>query len=253
MLSLQGEYKFTEEHKFRGRMNQHSRAEWVKWIGMKLTPLDWQRLEDSPFGPVLKMVRRVKCSAQLMHALLFNQVQTFKKSETWYRVRGKYARFSMKEFTLITGLKCSPPNPADMVDDKKAVKDFFGGRHTVKVSELCTLFLMEQGESSYKMKLAHLMVVEGVILGTDKNRHVRPWVVKLLEDMDKFYDFPWGWVAYKETHKSLNRSMSRRLKTKRKDCTDRAAYGMCGIVLAFQVLPFFYVPIPLVFTLWLRY
>ncbi len=253
MLSLQGEYKFAEVHKFRGRMNQNSRASWVNWIGKELTPMDWERVSDGPFGPVLKMVRRVNCSAQLMHALLFNQVQTLKERETWYKVRGKYARFSMKEFALITGLNCRRPNPADMVDDKKAVEALFSGREAVKVSELLTLFLTAQRESSYKMKVALLMVVEGVILGTDKNRHVRPWVVKLLEDMDKFYDFPWGWVSYEETHKSLSRSMARRMETKTTDCTNRAAYQMGGIVLAFQVLALLYVPIPLVFTMRLRY
>ena len=136
----------------------------MNWIGKELTPMDWERVSDGPFGPVLKMVRRVNCSAQLMHALLFNQVQTFKERETWYKVRGKYARFSMKEFALITGLNCSRPNPADMVDDKKAVEALFNGRETVRVSELLTLFLTAQRESSYKMKVALLMVVEGVIL-----------------------------------------------------------------------------------------
>ena len=171
--------------KFRGRLSLNSRVKWVEEIELSLTPGDWQRIQEGPFGSVLSMIRRVQGSGQLIHAMMFNRVHTTKKYETWYRVRGQVARFSLTEFALISGLNCGTLPPAySSKPNKNVVSDFFEGKEKVAVGDLYKLFLKAQGQTTYKFKLALLMIVEGVLIGSDKGRFVRPWIVRLLRDMD---------------------------------------------------------------------
>ena len=106
---MQFEYQFHEEDSFYGRININCRQLFIHEIENRLSPTDWRMIEDGIFGNVIKIPKQVSFSSQLVHAVLFRQLKTKKKRETWYGVGEKQIRFSIKEFSLITGLNCGEP------------------------------------------------------------------------------------------------------------------------------------------------
>lgn len=214
-------------------------------IENKLTGSDWRRILASPFGNVMKMLRQVTFSSQTVHTVLFKQLKSKKKWETWYEIGGKVLRFSMKEFALITGLNCGQMPPESVGKKKKkdvqVMEKFFGGPAGPKTSvqDLYERFRDYRLLDNYKLKMALLLIVEGIFLGGDKKRLVKAEHVKLLDNMDKFWDYPWGRVAYKEFHRSLTKSLARRMLTVEKALLlsedARIPYTIQGMPVVFQV------------------
>lgn len=200
----------------------------------------------SPFGNVIKMVRQVTFSSQTVHSVLFRQLKSKKKWETWYEIGGKELRFSIKEFAMITGLNCGPlplqtEGNYNKRRDNQALEKFFGGSagHKSSVQDLYERFKEHRMLDNYRLKLALLLIVEGVFLGGDKKRLVNVAHVRLLEDMDNFWNYPWGRVAYKELHRSLTKSLARRMETvdvaMQISDAKRIPYTIQGMPVVFQV------------------
>ena len=201
-----------------------------------LSPVDWQRIIDCPFGPTVKMVRRQNFSCQLVHYVLFRQVETRKLWETWYDLQGQLLRFSMKEFALVTGLCCHRIQDNELNPDKNAVKELFDVQN-LTLGELESLFMRTQLDSPLKYKMALLLILEGVILGVEKKVRISTGHVKLLADIDRFTKFPWGRVSYIETHQGLSSTVKNRLETVEisRDSSARLGYKLKGLPMAFQV------------------
>ena len=222
-----------------GRININCRISYIRDVENKLSGADWKRIVASPFGNVVKMLRGISFSSQTVHYVLFKQLKSKKKWETWYEIGGKELRFSMKEFALITGLNCgSFPIESSGTTRKKdlqVMEKFFGGPAGPKttVQDLYERFKEYRVLDNYKLKLALLLIVEGIFLGGDKKRLVKVEHVKLLDNMDKFWDYPWGRVAYIELHRSLTKSLARRMLT-----VEKAMFlsNDQGMPVVFQVL-----------------
>ena len=63
--------------------------------------------------------------------------------------------------------------------------------------------------------------------------------MKLVENVDRFLDYPWGRVVYEATHQSLSGVIEQRvvdLKPKANDKDDRYGYVLMGFPYAFQVI-----------------
>ncbi|CAA3005857.1 Hypothetical predicted protein [Olea europaea subsp. europaea] len=77
-------------------------------IDLNLGSLDNEHknmFKASCFGQFVGM-RHIKFSGQLIHQLLNRLVKCDKEDELWLCFRDKLARFSLKEWALITGLNC---------------------------------------------------------------------------------------------------------------------------------------------------
>ena len=184
-------------------------------------------------------MKNLKLSTQLIHHVLFRQLDTKKQFETWYDLGGQPCRFSMEEFRLITGLNCGMPDEEDSKQDKNAVFEFFGVR-SITIANLLNKFLAYREDNVYKMKMALLLILEGVVLGGDKKRKVRPFHVKLTEDLDRFNNFPWGRSAYLDLHQSLASSLDTRMESVQAALAvsdnARAGYTIRGFPMVFQVI-----------------
>ena len=135
--------------------------------------------------------------------MLFRQVDTTKEWETWYDLQGQLLRFSMKEFAIVTGLNCGNYQSHHLDEDKLAVKRIFGVQN-INLAELETKFYQAGKEDPLKLKMAMLLILEGVVLGVEKNVQINTAHIRLLDDIDRFKSFPWGRVSYMKTHKSLD-------------------------------------------------
>ena len=232
------EYVVPEAKHFRARVNQGSRLSMLNNIDDYVDASDWQKLLDSQLGGVVQLAHSVKFSSQMVHYALQRQLASDKEWETWYRIKGKLRRFSLKEFALVTGLRCSQPTASDMEDDEKAIKDFFGNEK-MTVGDLETELknsMLVVRSPQRRFKLVLLYIVEGVLLGEEQRKGLRSWIVRLVENVDRFLAFPWGRVIYAATHVSLNGAVKRReAEIKAEDRKKRNGYGLMGYPLSFQV------------------
>ena len=145
-------------------------------------------------------------------------------------------RFGLKEFKLITGLNCESESVLYRNKNKgyKTAMDKFFGCPSLSIQDLYERFREYRPLDRYKQMMAILLIVEGVLLGGDKKRLVNPKHVKLMENMDVFWQYPWGRVAYMELHNALTTSLSKRMKTaKTSESNRRVPYSLQGMPIVF--------------------
>ncbi|CAE5960419.1 unnamed protein product [Arabidopsis arenosa] len=91
------------------KINQCARYEYIDEVQCILSATEFQRIRDSFLGPVLKATARgLNFSGKLIHCLLARSLTTVKEKELWFHFGGQPMEFSIREFHMVTGLKCSP-------------------------------------------------------------------------------------------------------------------------------------------------
>ncbi|KAL3641324.1 hypothetical protein CASFOL_016292 [Castilleja foliolosa] len=116
-----------------------------------------------------------------MHAMLGQQVnrQGAGVDELLFRVGDQFLRFSKYEYALVTELKFG----------------YAGGRGGIKLNDLVERFA--EGEFAVstddQLKISKVIFVCSVLFGEDNLKKLIPeWLWVLVEDEDKWENFPWG-------------------------------------------------------------
>ena len=90
----------------------------------------------------------------------------------------------------------------------------------------------------FKLKMAYLLILNGVVLGANKTRKIVPFHTNLIQDINRFLAFPWGRSAYLELHDSLANALETRLGTvvrgQPNSGNSKARYNIKGFPMAFQ-------------------
>ena len=68
-------------------------------------------LRRSPFGKLVEIAEKPTFSGRFGRYIISRQLKVRKKHEAWFLFAGKPIRFSLWEFTLVTGLNCGPYPP----------------------------------------------------------------------------------------------------------------------------------------------
>lgn len=212
-----------------GRVSNFSYWKTVDKINQKLTMQQKIMFHDSCFGQFLNLglrTARLQFSGQLIHQLLVREVESANPNEMWFLVGEKTIRFSMQEFCIVTGLKCSPSRKIDTRNVKgvRLLDEVFHGNMDLKISDLETAFLEGSGSDETMVKLAMLYFLESVLLGRDKRCSVHDKQhILLVDDFHQFQNYAWGRICYEMTIRSLKKAMP------------LSAYVLKGFPFAFQV------------------
>ncbi|XP_019091553.1 PREDICTED: uncharacterized protein LOC104741704 isoform X2 [Camelina sativa] len=195
------------------RLNIYSRPEYLGTIATLLKgSKEWERIKNSQFGKIFELpVARCSHSGKLLHGLLSRQLVTEKKHEMWFVFGGHPIRFSMREFQIVTGLRCGELPTQDEVDKHKdqylsVWHRLFGNKTMVTVADVLDMLLQndkttekkKQFSSWKKLCLALIVIVDGVVVCHDQS-FVSPEFVEMLNDIDYFLDYPWGRLAFTAT------------------------------------------------------
>ena len=91
-----------------------------------------------------KTGKRNTFAGQYVHFLMLRRMPTKKKRELWFLVEGKPARFSVREFAIVTGLVCTP-KPFLGLEEKLKLKarirdEYFKGATQIKVDDIQKAF-----------------------------------------------------------------------------------------------------------------
>ncbi|KAG2304379.1 hypothetical protein Bca52824_033030 [Brassica carinata] len=202
----------------RKRVNNYFNLRWIDIIKGALEEEDKQMLIDSQFGRVLQMGSHT-FSVMFLHYCLSRQLITAKEYELWWIFVGKPIRYAIQDFALVTGLNCGDGVGLTGEAEKGIGRGKASGKGKSSMSIWDDLFRGEEKPTpgwimerlvkgkKYKdgltrLRLALLVLVEGILCPTCGTTKIRPEVVSMLGNLDAFLKYPWGRESFLLTVKS---------------------------------------------------
>ncbi|XP_055960146.1 adoMet-dependent rRNA methyltransferase SPB1-like [Mercurialis annua] len=140
-----------------------------------LQPETLERFSKSVFGYFLRM-KEYKLQGQLIHCLLLREVKQPVKYELWIKVSGKFLKFSIDEFALITGLKVN--GSVDFKSQNTVSSDFrkncFGNVKKVSKKFLEDSFVSKRWNNEEEaFQMAVLYFIENFLYNNKDESNVR--------------------------------------------------------------------------------
>ncbi|KAF2533344.1 hypothetical protein F2Q70_00030329 [Brassica cretica] len=171
-------------------------------ISKILNALDEEELRfvrESSFGKLVEIAEKPAFSGRLGRLLFFRLLKIRKKHEAWFLFAGKPIRFSIREFTLVTGLNCRryPPHrkkrSKKILSEKPYWGELFGAMTEVTVSSVVTMLKKKTViDRGMRIKYALLSLLSAVILPTSHNPRILHAAAERIKDLDQFLSYPWG-------------------------------------------------------------
>ncbi|CAN7018627.1 unnamed protein product [Brassica rapa subsp. trilocularis] len=195
------------------RVNMYSTVDFLLWIRdvLRGTP-EMELLLGSCFGGLFRIPARRLFAGKVVHSLMTRQVVTKKKYEMWPVFGGKPLRFSLVEFGEVTGLPCGEFEDGYRFDYQLQATDenyefwgrLIGRNRNATVEDLMAMVESDpQMSGEKKLKLCLIVIVDGVLVATLQKPKPTLKYVKLLENLDEFFDFPWGRESFMWTLSTL--------------------------------------------------
>ncbi|XP_062098825.1 uncharacterized protein LOC133804699 [Humulus lupulus] len=149
-------------------------------------------------------------SEVLVHQLLLRKIASNNEDEVHFFLGSKFCRFGMGEFALVTGLNFSTFPSLEELEERnlsdRLIKEYFNDAEKVKLSQVdhafktCTVV-----EDVYKLGLC--LLVEGVLNAIDGKLHIWRDILKIVEDVEYFFSYPWGKYSYRRLLQSCKKDM----------------------------------------------
>ncbi|KAF8104127.1 hypothetical protein N665_0178s0012 [Sinapis alba] len=201
-------------------INQHSTFVYIYSIKDVLREEEFNKIRETFLEPVIKLCERcLKLSGKIVDTILTKSIKTVKKHETWFYFGAQPLRFSIKEFHMVTGLKCSGEGEGPHKENERFKWDFLKGTHTLRHTS--------EDASDKRLCLAMLLLIETILLQKSVETTFPLDYVKKARDIDVLMTYPWGREAYELLLKSLKRSLDKNL--------DKKNYNLHGFPLAFHL------------------
>uniref|UniRef100_A0A0D3EEM8 DUF1985 domain-containing protein n=1 Tax=Brassica oleracea var. oleracea TaxID=109376 RepID=A0A0D3EEM8_BRAOL len=167
---------------------------------------EYEELKESKLGVFIKFQELgFDWASRLVHYMLGFQLDIKKKYELWSLVGPKPVRFSLLKFENLTGLNC------EYIEDLERP-------HSAVTKELTSFWEMlgvhlEAGPSTQEIiaalercegwsrddrkRLAYLAIFTGYIKGRKYSTPTRVSLARLVMELERFENYPWGRVAFK--------------------------------------------------------
>jgi len=167
---------------------------------------EYEELKESKLGVFIKFQELgFDWASRLVHYMLGFQLDIKKKYELWSLVGPEPVRFSLLEFENLTGLNC------EYIEDLETPKcdvtpemvSFWGmlGVHLEAgpTTDQIIAALKRCGDWSRedRKRLAYLSIFTGFIEGRKFSTATRSTLARLVMDLERFENYPWGRVAFK--------------------------------------------------------
>ncbi|XP_018436588.1 uncharacterized protein LOC108808979 [Raphanus sativus] len=160
-------------------------------------------IRGSAFGKILEIVNKPVFSGRFARYILSRQLKTKKKHEAWFRFAGKPIRFSLREFAIVTGLPCGKyPLKSKMklkatIAEKPYWPSLFGKMDVATVASVIRMLRKHTVEDRIvRIKYACLAILSSVLLPTNVKMKICREHVEAIEDLEDFFSYPWGRLAF---------------------------------------------------------
>ena len=236
--------RISDSDRFRGRATNITRIKKVvDAIKSKLTTPQLEQFKKSIFGYFLDI--DIDFKGMILHNILLKLVVSTESemgSELWFRIGGRLIRMSIREWCLVTGLRCGPSVQMDF--------DSFGIRETyfadIINGRLCDLdlkfnqFDFRTIPDSDALKIALYYFADRVLFARPDERRVQTELMNAVDDLDIFNNIPWGTMTWDIVCDQANKIVigkAKKFKQQRiKDSQHvEEKYNFYGFCLGFQV------------------
>ncbi|MCL7038888.1 hypothetical protein MKW94_010041, partial [Papaver nudicaule] len=175
----------------------------------------------------------------------------------YLRIGGKVVKYGMRESALMTGLSFKGSDVIRHRAESELINKYFPGQKCIKLEQLSKKFDSVE-QSMGKVKLGLVLLVQGVLMGAEYVKDVKPAYFHMVENIKKFNEFPWGKLCHRRMLRCFRTVVSgkneveqiRKSKTnpKRKAAiagnkSFKSAYNLYGFPYAFQVWAFESIPL----------
>ncbi|KAL3645725.1 hypothetical protein CASFOL_010905 [Castilleja foliolosa] len=215
-------------------------AEELKLIGDEV----YQDFLKSCFGFLMRFdTKGVACNGAL-HCLFAREVikADANPDELWYRVGGRFIRFSKYEYALVTGLSFEPSTFDPSAKHHPPENGLFLRHYRGRRLKIVTL-LHDFTDGAFRespadaLKVAKLLMVYFLLFGLHESRtYIDEWAWTLIEDTNQWETFTWGKYTYQNLLGYIQR-----LPTKLNHLA-KPSYRVCGYVWAFLTWAFEAIP-----------
>uniref|UniRef100_A0A0D3BY97 Ubiquitin-like protease family profile domain-containing protein n=1 Tax=Brassica oleracea var. oleracea TaxID=109376 RepID=A0A0D3BY97_BRAOL len=149
---------------------------------------EYEELKESKLGVFIKFQELgFDWASRLVHYMLGFQLDIKKKYELWSLVGLEPVRFSLLEFENLTGL-----NIEDLEKPHFHVKAGPSTQEIIAAFERC-----EGWSRDDRKRLAYLAIFTGYIKGRKYSTPTRDSLARLVMELERFENYPWGRVAFK--------------------------------------------------------
>ncbi|KAF8114909.1 hypothetical protein N665_0032s0040 [Sinapis alba] len=210
-------------------INQHSSVAYIDTVKKILTKEEFQKIQDTFMGPVIKLSERyLQLSGKIIHVLLARSIVTEKENELLFHFGGQLLRFSIREFHMMTGLKCigEIEQKEDETENQVYTWDLLEGGHSLDDLEE-QLSKTSEDSSDERFSLAMLLLIESILLQRSAVYKFPLENVKKAQDINVLMSYPWGREAYTLLLKSIKRAVKTKL--------EKVKYDLQGFPLAFHL------------------
>ncbi|CAH2052576.1 unnamed protein product [Thlaspi arvense] len=193
-------------------IDKYSDFKYIAKVKEILGPEQFKRIEDSFLGPVLQFgSRNLSMSGKMMHTILTKTLETKKEKELWFHFGGHPMRFSIREFYMITGLKCTEWLPA--VEKETNHYDWSRLEDGHSPDDLIEL-MVEAGEDAHDERffLAMVLLIETIFLYRYSKAMFPTSSLQKAQNMDVLLNHHWGIDAYEMLLKSVKKTVENNLE-----------------------------------------
>ncbi|KAM3285247.1 hypothetical protein P3S67_024046 [Capsicum chacoense] len=145
-----------------------------------------------------------------------------KMDEVWINYYGMSICFGLKEFAIVTGLRCDRPEELAIKktphkgSNKCKVKKYgllgiVGPSY--KVKNLIADLKNKEIPNHYREKFCLVRIVHSVLSARDVNKVIERDLLALADDFGRFNDYPWGYDSYYLTVKYLLKEINPKTTT----------------------------------------
>ena len=181
------------------KINRHIKSTVIEKIKENLGDRLINRFREGIFGHFLNLSITNQSSQLLLH-LIQRMCKPKSTSQLQFLIGGRVLRFGLREFALITGLRCHEIpdiNHEDIKGGGRLKEVYFENLETVTMQYLNVMFnISTAGTDDDKIKMAKLYFLEIFLIPKQECLSV-DWDYIIMVDDDEVFDgYPWGRVAF---------------------------------------------------------
>ncbi|XP_059302198.1 uncharacterized protein LOC132054159 [Lycium ferocissimum] len=194
----------------------------------RLNDAQLKLFRESPFGLFLDLPK-LNVQPQLIRSLMYAETEHDRDDMFIINLNGKELRFGIREFAIVTGLKCGMDSEfvSDPDSPNRLMDMYFNGLTKVPKNDLIELFQDKKKEigDADAFKIAILYFINTFLFSTESNKAFVPKLHFDLVESGEYMNYPWG----NDCFKALLSSISHKL------ANDPTYYRFEGFPLAIQV------------------
>ncbi|XP_075076504.1 uncharacterized protein LOC142163148 [Nicotiana tabacum] len=212
-------------------ISSYTNIDIVSQLKDKLTPDQFQQFGNTCFGSFLQM-KRFDVQHQLFRCFMARQLNGTPNNVFAVYVNGTELHFTLREFALVTGLKCvgkdedfefseTPPN--------RLIATYFGSANIVKKKYLRQCFndkAWGPDNDEDALKISLLYFIHTFIFSSEKNSATIPRLDFDLVESGRYSEYHWGIKAFELLINSISKKMDALKKY----------YRIAGMPLAMQIV-----------------